>query len=222
MALTVTLSPPLTRFSLWLELVGMFGLIPVLLAVIKIPQGVLFGSLWLLGGYALFLMSRTGGINWRRLWHGTGWTWQEQKHALWLFLVLCIPMALFTYIMVPDRFLSFPLQRPYLWALVMVLYPLLSVLPQELLYRSFFFERYRAILPGFWLMVGASAGLFAYSHIIFKNWVAPLFCLIGGLIFAAHFYQHRSLKWALIEHAAYGCFVFTIGLGWFFYHGAMR
>ena len=222
MALIATLSPTNTKPILWLELIGLFGLIPAVLAVVKIPQGVLFGSLWLLSAYGLWQLARMGGINWRQLWHGAGWARQEQKHALWLFLTLCIPMALFTYILVPDRFLSFPLQRPALWALVMVLYPLLSVLPQELLYRSFFFERYRALFPGFWLMVGASAGLFAFSHIIFKNWVAPLFCLIGGLIFAAHYHQHRSLKWALIEHAAYGCFVFTIGLGWFFYHGAMR
>jgi hypothetical protein len=219
---SVAYIPAASRLLLWLELAGFFVLIPILLATSTIAPGMLFGSLWLLSGYAIVQFYRQGPINWRQLWHGTGWARQEQKHALWLFLALCLPMTLFTYLMVPDRFLSFPLQKPALWALIMVFYPLLSVVPQELLYRSFFFARYRAILPGFWLMVGSSAGLFAYSHIIFKNWVAPLFCLIGGLIFAAHYHQHRSLKWAVIEHAAYGCFVFTVGLGWFFYHGAMR
>ena len=32
----------------------------------------------------------------------------------------------------------------------------------------------------------------------------------------------RSALVAALQHAAFGCFVFTIGLGWYFYHGAVR
>ncbi|WP_423804206.1 hypothetical protein [Nitrosomonas nitrosa] len=48
------------------------------------------------------------------------------------------------------------------------------------------------------------------------------FTFVGGIMFAYTYHRHRSLLLASIEHALYGCFVFTIGLGWFFYHAAGR
>jgi len=55
-----------------------------------------------------------------------------------------------------------------------------------------------------------------------NNWIAPTFSTVGGMIFAYGFDRHRSLKWATIEHAVYGCFVFTIGIGWLFFTGNAR
>jgi membrane protease YdiL (CAAX protease family) len=104
----------------------------------------------------------------------------------------------------------------------MVLYPILSVLPQEFLFRSFFFRRYQPLFSTPWAIIIASAACFAYVHIVFHNWVAPSFCLIGGLIFAHSYSHHRSLKWVLVEHAAYGCMVFTIGLRFYFLFAGYR
>lgn len=211
------------KIWLWLELTILFVVLPLALFFVPvIPQGALFGILWGLGIYAIYQLSRQPDFSWRKLWQGDGWQRRDQLQALYIFLGLALLISVFTYIMVPERFLGFPKERPQLWLMVMVLYPVLSVLPQELMFRSFFYVRYQNILPGFWVMLGTNAFLFGLTHIMFKNWVAPLFCLIGGLIFAAHYQQHRSLKWVVIEHAIYGCFIFTIGLGWYFYHGAAR
>ncbi|HXB22539.1 MAG TPA: hypothetical protein VNV88_14225 [Candidatus Solibacter sp.] len=46
------------------------------------------------------------------------------------------------------------------------------------------------------------------------------FSTIGGLLFALTYQQSGSLLLACIEHAIFGNFIFTIGLGQFFYHGA--
>lgn len=213
---------PQRKFLLWTELLTLFVGLPVLIYFMPLGQGWLFAILWGLGAYGLAVLARQPGFNWRYLWYGEGWHKADQKQALYLFLGLAALIGVFTYVMVPERFFGFPRERTELWLMVMLLYPVLSVIPQELLFRSFYFTRYRDLLPGFWRMVGSNAFLFGLTHIMFKNWVAPLFCLIGGLIFAAHYQQHRSLKWAVIEHAVYGCFIFTIGLGWFFYHGASR
>ncbi|WP_234730087.1 hypothetical protein [Acidocella facilis] len=44
--------------------------------------------------------------------------------------------------------------------------------------------------------------------------------LAGGWLFARSYAATRSLTFSGVEHALYGCLVFTIGLGQYFYTGA--
>ncbi|WP_207222705.1 CPBP family intramembrane glutamic endopeptidase [Herbihabitans rhizosphaerae] len=119
----------------------------------------------------------------------------------------------------PERLLVFPRQEPVVWALVMVLYPLLSVYPQEMIFRAFLFHRYKPLFGTGAPVVAASAISFGFAHVIFGNWVSVGLTLIGGLIFAARYRKTGSVLVASVEHALYGCLVFTIGLGEFVYHG---
>jgi len=120
----------------------------------------------------------------------------------------------------PSLLFTFVKQRPLLWALVMLLYPLLSVYPQELLYRAFFFHRYQALFGSGWTMLLASALAFGFVHIIFGNWLAVALCVIGGALFSFTYHQSGSLLLTCLDHAIFGNFIFTIGLGQFFYHGS--
>jgi membrane protease YdiL (CAAX protease family) len=71
-------------------------------------------------------------------------------------------------------------------------------------------------------MVFASALAFALVHLVFRNPIAPPLSLVGGLLFAATYERTGSSLVATIQHALFGCWVFTVGLGWYFYHGATR
>ena len=64
--------------------------------------------------------------------------------------------------------------------------------------------------------------LFGFAHIILNNWIAPTIVALGGIILAYSYQQHRSLKWAVVEHALYGCWIFTVGIGWYFFTGNWR
>lgn len=119
----------------------------------------------------------------------------------------------------PQLLFSLIRRSPGLWALIFLLYPLLSVYPQELLYRAFFFHRYQPLLGSGWGMLLASAMAFGFVHIIFRNWLAVGLCVIGGLLFSFTYQASGSLLLASLDHAIFGNFVFTIGLGQFFYHG---
>jgi membrane protease YdiL (CAAX protease family) len=113
--------------------------------------------------------------------------------------------------------------RPRLWALIMIFYPLLSVAPQEVVYRAFFFHRYAAILPGEGWRIAVSALVFAWGHVFFpRPWVAMTLTFAGGILFAWHYVESRSLLLASIEHALFGQLMFTVGLGRFFYAGGRR
>jgi uncharacterized protein len=120
----------------------------------------------------------------------------------------------------PQLLFSFAKRAPWLWAAVMLLYPLLSVYPQELLYRAFFFHRYQPLFGSGWAMLLASALAFGFVHIIFGNWLAVGLCVIGGFLFSITYQHSGSLLLACLDHALFGNFLFTIGLGQFFYHGS--
>ncbi|MFE3193101.1 CPBP family intramembrane glutamic endopeptidase [Nocardia sp. NPDC059240] len=119
-----------------------------------------------------------------------------------------------------EDLFALPRRNPLLWLAVMVLYPALSVYPQELIFRSFLFHRYAPVFGEGRAMVAASAAAFGYVHIVFGSWFSVAASTVGGWLFAARYLQTRSLFTASAEHALYGQLIFTVGLGRYFYHGA--
>jgi membrane protease YdiL (CAAX protease family) len=120
----------------------------------------------------------------------------------------------------PGSFLSFPRRAPDLWLTIMALYPILSVLPQEFMYRTFFFHRYGPLFGDWrWTAIVVNAGLFGFGHIVFGNWVAVAGTFLVGLLLAYRYDSTRSLWAVWIEHSLYGCLVFTVGLGRYFFTG---
>lgn len=205
-ALMRTEKPGVSRVFLWAEFLLLFGLGPLLILLLRKP-GILFLMLWA-GGLACWAASRSAP---------RGDT-QGIRRMLMRFALCGSILTFATWALAPALFLSLPLQRPLFWALIMVLYPLLSVWPQEIIFRRFLFHRYGGLFGG--QITTASAITFGYAHIIFLNPVAVLLTLAGGVMFARSYAQTRSLKLTGLEHALYGCLVFTIGLGRYFYTGA--
>jgi membrane protease YdiL (CAAX protease family) len=105
--------------------------------------------------------------------------------------------------------------------MILTLYPLLSALPQELVFRPLFFRRYGALFPGTAAAVACNALVFGLAHLMFWNWVALALTVAGGLIFARAYLGRGGFAMAVVLHAVCGAIIFTSGLGTFFYHGAV-
>ena len=142
------------------------------------------------------------------------------KNVLKRFVIFAPIITLLTWAFLPDNIFSFPRERPQQWLMVMMLYPLLSVWPQEIAYRAFLYHRYAPLFGTGSGYVIASALLFGFMHIIFLNPVAVIMTTIGGYLFASDYARHKSLTLACIEHALYGSLIFTLGLGLYFYSNA--
>jgi uncharacterized protein len=198
--------PGASRVFLWSEFLLLFGAAPLLILLVRQP-GILFLVLWG-GGLACWAASRGAQRG----------TMQGAGPLLLRFALFGAALTIATWALAPSLFLSLPLQHPRFWALIMVLYPLLSVWPQEIIFRRFLFHRYGGLFGN--QITSASAVAFGYAHIIFLNPLAVLLTLAGGAMFARSYAQTRSLKLTGLEHALYGCLIFTIGLGQFFYTGA--
>ncbi len=114
---------------------------------------------------------------------------------------------------------GFPRERTARWLSVLLLYPLFSALAQEVIFRVFLFHRYRTLFVTPASMISASALVFAFAHLILDNWLAPLLALIGGVLFGWTYLRTRSLLLVTLEHGLWGNWLFTVGLGKYFYGG---
>jgi uncharacterized protein len=176
-------------------------------------------ALWVLASYCLYRLYRDAAFERKLLWNRQALV-SLAPHILITFVVAAIAVAAAVYFFAPQLLFNFVKRAPAFWALVMILYPVLSVYPQGIIYRAFFFERYRVLFPNSVLLVIMSAVAFSFAHIIFRNPIALIFTLVGGLLFAWRYAETGSLFTSSFEHALYGCWMFTIGLGQYFYKGA--
>jgi membrane protease YdiL (CAAX protease family) len=209
-----------SRLYLYLELAMLMVVLPGLLATF-IPIRYMLPTMWLTALYCHIIYRAIVRASERVFWNHAAVNWQNLKPILIRFAAAAILLTLLMLWLKPELFLSFVRQSPAFWALVMVLYPLLSVVPQEIIFRSFFFNRYSTLFPSEGVVILASGLLFGAAHLVFQNWVAPVLCLAGGVMFAATYAKSRSLLLVCLEHGLYGCFIFTLGLGRYFYHGAV-
>jgi membrane protease YdiL (CAAX protease family) len=200
-----------------LEFLAVYAGIPLLIYFRRIPN--LPIPYLLLAGLISFLMLRGDPqFSVARL-----FSWGDYRPFLASILIrdaICLVLlSVAVRFLAPQYLFSLIKRSPQLWLLIFFLYPLLSVYPQELFYRAFFFQRYRPLFGSGWVMILASAVAFGFVHIIFRNWLAVGLCIIGGALFSFTYQTSGSLLLACLDHAIFGNFLFTIGLGQFFYHG---
>ncbi|MBK1696060.1 CPBP family intramembrane glutamic endopeptidase [Rhodovibrio salinarum] len=160
-----------------------------------------------------------------------GWRWRElvavsslRGHGrliLGFTVVAAGVIFALVFALIPYRLFGLPRHMPETWALVMVFYPLVSVLGQELLFRPLFFRRYGDLFAGPVTLVLANAGVFSLTHAFYQNWIALTLTFLGGLIFAEVYRRSRSFPLVFVLHTLAGQLIFTSGLGVYFYHGAI-
>ena len=209
----------MSRTPLILEFLILFIVLPLAYRCfpVRIPA---LPLLWIFSGYALAQLLRDPRFDPARLWNASALA-PHLTAILLIFLTSAVVLWSGVHFFAPALEWNFVRANPVFWAIVMVAYPILSVYPQGILYRAFFFERYAVLFPGKWTMIVASAAAFAFLHIIFRNSLAVALTFAGGLLFAARYAETRSLFTSSFEHTLYGCWIFTIGLGPYFYHGTI-
>ena len=176
-------------FPIWIKLIiGILGFIYVIYVLLKIEKN------------RLKISSK---INWKPFWKAT------------LLKLLFIVIITFLYVWFTDKSQLFVVVRnkPLLWVIILFVYSLLSVYPQELLYRTFFFQRYHSLINNKKLFIFINAIIFSLGHLFFKNALVIVLTFLGGLLFAFTFNKTKSTLLVTIEHAIYGCWLFTVGMG---------
>jgi len=207
----------MNKLWLWVEWFLLFIVTPL------IAGWLLNSRLWmiLLGSFAVMAavwLARSGNFSVEHFWRGDNADVERRqlKDILLRFSVSAVGLLALVLTLFPERLFEFPRATPLRWAALLTVYPIISVYPQELLYRAFFARRYRSLFPRMEMSLLASALVFAWLHMIFRNHLAVILTLVGGWFFAQTYARTRSLRLVCFEHALYGNLIFTIGLGNYF------
>lgn len=138
------------------------------------------------------------------------------KIIIAIFIVTGMVVYLFIYLYVNEGlFADIPGNRKLFYMILM--YPLLSAFPQEIIFREFFFYRYRAIFQSEVWMLIINILLFSFAHIYFASSIVIIFTLVAGAIFAITYMRTRSLLVVSIQHSLCGLMILSSGLSQHFY-----
>ena len=199
----------------WLlaELAVLFVLVPLILAF-ALPPRALYPVLGLATGFGILLLHFTARFQWRSLLGPVEW-----RPVALIAVVCAVVSTALTLILLPERFLAIPRQAPILMVTITLFYPIVLVIPQELVFRPLFYTRYGHLFASQYQAVLANASLFSLAHLMYWHWVVLTMTFAGSLLFSWAYLHKKSFPLAVVMHAVAGLIVFFSGLGWFFYSG---
>jgi membrane protease YdiL (CAAX protease family) len=142
-------------------------------------------------------------LKWKQFW----------KSTLFKLSLIATLTILFVWLTDKESLFVVMLNKPLLWLMILFVYSLFSVYPQEILYRLFFFQRYQVLFKNEFILVFVNAIVFSLAHLFFKNILVLILTFLGGILFALTYKKTKSTLLVSIEHAIYGCWLFTVGMG---------
>ena len=110
------------------------------------------------------------------------------------FLVIALLTILPLYFQNKEALFNVMLNKPTLWLKFSGVYILFSVIPQELIYRTFFVKRYQELIKNEVVFILINSILFSFAHIWFQSWVVLGFTFIGSLLFIKTYLKSASVN----------------------------
>ncbi|GEA11356.1 hypothetical protein KUL49_17310 [Alteromonas sp. KUL49] len=198
---------------LWSEMTVIFCVLPLsVYMLIGEVASYLMVMLFSVGVICLCVLLVDKQFNRQRL---VNWRFEKSQliSCLSWFIPLSVLMSISLYFIAPEEFMRWPMQETGLWLTTLIVYPIVSVIPQELIFRTFFFHRYKPLLPSKYTRWGVSTFLFGLAHVVYGNWIAVILSWCGGALFGYRYIKTRSTPAVVLEHTLWGSFLFTVGFG---------
>lgn len=192
-----------------IELFLLFILFPASLPLgypiwLKLTIGILgFGYiLWVLWRVEKTPLRWEVRVSWKPFW----------KRVAFIFPIIVLLTVGYVWWFAPQHLFFVPFHKPRMFLFILLVYSMFSVLPQGILYRTFF-------SGGMAICSKVNPPNLCKCHLIFFG--APLFqeCLgdghyfFGGLLFALSYLRLKSGMLVNFEHLLYGNWLFTVGMG---------
>ncbi|RMH49374.1 MAG: CPBP family intramembrane metalloprotease [Alphaproteobacteria bacterium] len=204
------------RLRLWAEFLLLFVVTPAVVAV-ALPPRWMFPVLFAFTAVGIALLQFTPGFRWSSLLSGIGRI--SARRVLAVAVLTAVASVAVMAWRQPDGLFAILRTRPWLMLMIALFYPIVSALPQELVFRVLFFRRYGPILPGGRMAIWLNAAVFALAHLMYWSGIVIAFTFVGGLLFAWSYERRRNFPEAVVLHAVAGDILFAFGLGVYFYSG---
>lgn len=206
------------RRALWAEWIALYLVAP--LTVFALFDGVHpLAALWPTAALALALLAGTPRFRWRALLAGP--VAREWRNITAFAFAVGAGSAASAEALAPGAMLELPLEATRLWLTLLLIYPLASAWPQEVVFRTLFFERYGALFSNRRAAIAANGAVFGLAHALYGSIFVVASSALFGAALAYAYTRRRStmLVWTL--HGLAGLIAFTLGLGRWFLHGGL-
>lgn len=162
-------------------------------------------------GYVIYVLKRDSKLSFK-LSNELEWS-SFWKSVLTRFLIFVLVSVFYVWYVDSRLLFCVPMNKTGLWVSILFVYSLLSVWPQEIIYRTFFFTRYETLFSQRVVLVLVNAFVFSLAHLFFLNTLVLILTFVGGILFSLTYHKIRSTVMVSIEHALYGNWLFTVGMG---------
>jgi uncharacterized protein len=134
-------------------------------------------------------------------------------------VMLFTALFLIAFVFFSDRenLFRLPRENTRIWLLLCLFYPLFSAYLQEIIFRTFLFERYASLFKKSWLLIFTSGFTFSFVHIVYYSPVSVISTFVAGIYLAWVYAKTGSVLFTTILHSIFGILVFTTGLGQHFW-----
>ncbi|WP_027126593.1 CPBP family intramembrane glutamic endopeptidase [Gelidibacter mesophilus] len=162
-------------------------------------------------GYVIFVLLKVEdnkfkmapNLKWKSFW----------KHVFIKLLVIAFLTIGYMFLTAESELFHVLYKKPKLWVVILFAYAMFSVYPQELIYRTLYFQRYSSLFKSRTLFIFINAIVFSMAHIFYRNPLVIVMTFLGGILFALTYEKTKSTLLVSIEHAIYGWWLFTVGMG---------
>ncbi len=143
---------------------------------------------------------------------------QSNKTLFWSqlavkFSIIAFFTSIITLVFYKEELFNAIQNNPLKSLIISAVYVFLSVIPQEFIYRKFYFLRYQTIFKNDYQIIGVNSAVFCLGHLFFNNLLVVAITLVGGFIFSWSYNNFKSFRFICIEHSLYGLWLYIVGLG---------
>ncbi|MBX9726740.1 MAG: hypothetical protein K2X09_05690, partial [Rickettsiales bacterium] len=114
---------------LFTELVVFMLGVPLLMLLV-LPSSAILPMIWLMAILCHFITNASNDWRKEKWWNEKAITRRELAHMLKRFALCAAALTALTYMLKPELLFGFVREKPAFWLIVMVAYPLVSVVPQ--------------------------------------------------------------------------------------------
>ena len=117
----------------------------------------------------------------------------------------------------PANLFNLPRMNLRLWFMLCIFYPLFSASIQEIIFKTFFFRRYRELFRSKTTLIIGSGISFGFMHIVYYSWISMSLSFFMGIYLAMVYEKTGSVLFITILHGIFGIMAFSFGLGQYFW-----
>ena len=205
------------RRGLYVELIGLWGAVPVALALDPTPRihvlAVLVAGLGYAAAVARCARPPVAALGLRG---AAGLRASVRDGAPWIGAALVLLPGVVLALHGAEGLGRWPRDDMAGLAVLWLVYATVSVTAQELLFSSFFYWRYRDLTSPHRLDV-LNVAAFGLAHLVYGSWISVGLSMLGRVVLVRVYRRHGNVWAVWLLHLALGTLVFAVGLGPYFY-----